>query len=201
MKKIFFVSLLGIMILIPLITLATGKGLGGALENLGQVTRDTGLSSNLQTSLGTVIKTALSLIGTVFLGLMIYAGILWMTAQGKEEKVTKAKDMITAAIIGLAITMSAYAITYFVTAKLTGVGGSDLGNGSGDGVQQCDGTVIEETGCYEFCEGVLIETCGYSWLEEEECVAEISVAGETYADNNPTKFVAANQPACLAENE
>jgi len=44
---------------------------------------------------------------------------MWMTAQGNEDKVSKAKDMITQAIIGLAITLGAYAITAFVTGKLS----------------------------------------------------------------------------------
>jgi hypothetical protein len=69
--------------------------------------------------MSTVITTALSLVGSIFLGLMIYAGILWMTAAGEEDKVTKAKNILKAAIIGLAVTMSAYAITAFVTGKLS----------------------------------------------------------------------------------
>ncbi len=43
-----------------------------------------------------------------------------MTAAGNEEKVTKAKDIVTQAVIGLAVTLSAYAITAFVTTKLNG---------------------------------------------------------------------------------
>jgi hypothetical protein len=45
---------------------------------------------------------------------MIYAGILWMTAQGNDQKVEKAKQMITEAIVGLIIVVAAYAIAYFV---------------------------------------------------------------------------------------
>lgn len=39
--------------------------------------------------------------------LMIYAGWLWMTAQGKEEQVMKAKKIMLGAVIGLAIIISA----------------------------------------------------------------------------------------------
>jgi len=55
-----------------------------------------------------------------------------MTAGGEDEKVTKAKDILQAAVIGLVITLSAYSITYFVTGWLfsaqtgpTVVGGGD----------------------------------------------------------------------------
>lgn len=56
----------------------------------------------------------LGLVGVIFLGLMIYAGIMWMIAQGYEDRVTKAKDTLLNALIGLIITMSAYAISYLV---------------------------------------------------------------------------------------
>lgn len=102
----------------------SAQGLKNAGNILNQVANpeQTGLSSDLGTAVATVIKTVLALVGTVFLVLTIYAGILWMTAQGEEEKVTKAKEIIKASVIGLVIIMSAYAITYFVTSRLGGVG-------------------------------------------------------------------------------
>ncbi|HLC69610.1 MAG TPA: hypothetical protein VJH75_01030 [Patescibacteria group bacterium] len=103
------------------------QGLQGAGENLDKALGSSGLEKELTTSVGTVIQAVLSLVGTIFFILTIYAGILWMTAQGKDEQVTKAKDIIRAAIIGLAVVLAAYAITYFVTNKLGGA--SDPGNG------------------------------------------------------------------------
>ena len=49
---------------------------------------------------------------------IVYGGFLWMTAHGNEEQVTKAKNLITAALIGLVIILSAYAISVFVISKL-----------------------------------------------------------------------------------
>lgn len=69
--------------------------------------------------IGTIIQTILSLLGVVFLILMVYGGYLWMTARGEEQLVTKAKDTIRMAIIGLCIVVAAYAISYFVISKLT----------------------------------------------------------------------------------
>ncbi|MDO8668002.1 MAG: hypothetical protein Q7K35_02785 [bacterium] len=68
--------------------------------------------------IGTVVGAALGLIGVIFLLLMIYAGYNWMTAQGEEEKVTKAKDTIIRAVIGIIIVVGAYAIWAFVFSKL-----------------------------------------------------------------------------------
>ncbi len=124
MKKIFLTAIVIFALAAPMFVLAAApvcKGLNCALGNLDAIagTDKTGLSSDLPTVVATVIKAVLALVGTVFLVLTIYAGILWMTAQGEEEKVTKAKDIIKASIIGLVIIMSAYAITYFVTSRLT----------------------------------------------------------------------------------
>ncbi len=70
--------------------------------------------------ISTIIQVALSFLGVIFLVLMIYGGYLWMTARGNEEQVTKAKNLITAAIIGLVIVISAYAISWLVISKLGG---------------------------------------------------------------------------------
>ncbi len=67
---------------------------------------------------GGVIKTALSIMGIVAAILIIYAGYVWMTARGKEERITKAKETLEAAVIGLIIIMAAYALTYFVVDRL-----------------------------------------------------------------------------------
>jgi len=50
--------------------------------------------------------------------LVIYGGFLWMTARGNEQQVTKAKDLIISAVIGLVIVLAAYAITAYVGGAL-----------------------------------------------------------------------------------
>jgi len=65
-----------------------------------------------------VIEGALSLIGIIFLALMLYAGYHWMTARGEEEKVEKAKDTIQRAIVGIIIVVGAYAIWKFIFSYL-----------------------------------------------------------------------------------
>lgn len=72
--------------------------------------------------IGDIIGAVLAFIGVLFLILTIYGGITWMTAQGNEQQVEKAKQIIIAAVIGLIIVLSAYAITAFVgQALLVGV--------------------------------------------------------------------------------
>ena len=76
--------------------------------------------ANVGDVLALFIKGFLSVLGIIFIILIIVAGYNWMTAGGEEEKVTKAKDMIKRAVIGLIIIVAAYAISYFVFQALSG---------------------------------------------------------------------------------
>lgn len=60
------------------------------------------------------IKIILSFLGIVFFLLMVYAGLIWMMARGNEERVTKAKDTVEHAAIGLMIVLASYAIASVV---------------------------------------------------------------------------------------
>ena len=94
-------------------------GIGQASRELGKAANAAGVKgdSELSTLIGAVISTALSLVGLIFLILMVYAGYLWMTARGEEDQIDKARKIIIAAIIGLVIVVSAYAITVLVTGQ------------------------------------------------------------------------------------
>ncbi|MBP8599885.1 hypothetical protein KBI31_01445 [Patescibacteria group bacterium] len=61
-----------------------------------------------------VINVVFGLTGVIVFVLIIYGGILWMTAGGNDEQVKKAQKIIQRAVIGLIIVVLAYAITYFI---------------------------------------------------------------------------------------
>ncbi len=63
---------------------------------------------------GRVIGGLFGFLGIGAAALMIYGGYVWFGAQGNEEQVKKAKDIIRDAFIGLIILTSAYALTRFV---------------------------------------------------------------------------------------
>lgn len=67
-----------------------------------------------------VIFAAMSVVGTLLLAMMVYAGWLYFTAQGNEDNVAKAKTIITRALIGLVILFSAYGVTVFVLSRFIG---------------------------------------------------------------------------------
>ena len=92
---------------------------------------------NIAGLIGVIIKAGLSFIGIIFFGLVLYAGFIWMRAMGNTEMVTKAKDILESAIIGLVLVMAAYAITNFVFDRLAGQKVAPSG-GAGGGASQCE---------------------------------------------------------------
>jgi hypothetical protein len=117
--KHFFIAITLVGLVIAPVS-AEGIDLGG--KRAEQAAGAAGFSkagpTTLAATIGTVVKAALSMIGILFMLLIIYAGFLWMTARGEEAKVEKAQDIIRAAVIGLIIVLAAYSITNFIVPAL-----------------------------------------------------------------------------------
>ena len=67
---------------------------------------------------GRIINVSLSFLGIIAVAIVLYGGFQYMISGGEEEKTKKARGWITAGIIGLAIILSAWAITTFVIGQL-----------------------------------------------------------------------------------
>ena len=91
--------------------------------------------TNLIGVIGLVTKLLLSFTGMFFLGMMLYAGIVWMKSMGASDDVEKAKNIIQSAIIGLIIVSAAYAITNFVFTSLSA--NNTVSNNTGNTANQC----------------------------------------------------------------
>lgn len=108
-------------LLLPMIAGASGTVESGIGDQLIEAARGAGAErqeAQLEVVVARIINVSLSLIGIVLVALLVYAGWLWMTAAGEEEKITKAKGIIRSAIIGLIIVLAAYAISRFVIGRL-----------------------------------------------------------------------------------
>ncbi len=102
-------------------TNAFGYFFGGAQKTanqMGYVASTTDGTSLLLLQAAAIVSFILSLVGVIFLVLMIYGGITWMTASGNDKQVEKAKGTISRAAIGLIIVILAYAITFFVVNRI-----------------------------------------------------------------------------------
>ena len=68
----------------------------------------------IYTQIGKFLNISTTFLGVVFLGLMLYAGFIWMAARGNEQEVAKAKTIIVYSMIGLAFVLSAYVIVKLI---------------------------------------------------------------------------------------
>lgn len=154
MSKKIFASTLLLTILLALVSLAplaveaqqqrTG-GVKELQENLGGFGNNTGLGKaedkDLKGRMAQIINIVLGFLGIVAIIYIIRAGYGWMTAGGNEEDITKAKQTIKNAVIGLLVVLLSYIIVNFTVEQLSKAsepGGP--GGGGGGGVPNVDGT-------------------------------------------------------------
>ncbi|MCX6807724.1 MAG: pilin [Patescibacteria group bacterium] len=96
-------------------------GASAALAGVNDTSRDLGASlTNIDTStsawtqLDTIINYFLTLIGLVTFIFLLYGGVVILTAQGNDEKVTEARKIIMYAILGVVVIVLAYAINNWI---------------------------------------------------------------------------------------
>lgn len=120
-----YIKLKSLIFCIILFLINVGNVQAGILRHetvIDMIDQESSLAANAEYETGvtvpallnTVIKAFLSLLGVIFIILIIYGGFIWMTAGGDEAKVTKAKGIIQRAVIGLFIIVISYALTWFV---------------------------------------------------------------------------------------
>ena len=90
------------------------KKVDKAISATGDYKKDIGKKIDPATFIGKILAVALTILSTVFFILMIYAGILWMTAKGDETQAKKARDTIIAAVIGVILVLASYSIVKFI---------------------------------------------------------------------------------------
>lgn len=113
---------------------AQGLAPGADLGLTSQVQQNIGLAStDIRVIIAQIIRVALGFLGLIFLVLTLYAGFLWMTSGGNEQKISDAKGLLVNGVIGLAIILSAYGITLFVM-RLLGLDQSQFAGQTTTGV-------------------------------------------------------------------
>lgn len=101
--------------------LSDGQINNAGLTDLTKVAGNAGLNTALTDpiqNIGYYLSVVLNLLGVVLLAIFIYAGFLWMTAQGDPKQVDKAKTMMRNAIIGLIIIFFSRLLADFIIAQL-----------------------------------------------------------------------------------
>jgi hypothetical protein len=121
MKKYFLGLMLLLVLALPMV--ASAQNLENQLwgNKQDQVANALGMPANsdIRVTIAKIINVALGLLGIVCVVIIIAGGVMWMTSGGEAAKTEKARGIIFAGIIGLAIILSAYAIANFVISNLT----------------------------------------------------------------------------------
>lgn len=81
--------------------------------------------ADLKETVLNILNLVLGLLVLVAVIMVIIGGFTWLTAAGNEEKVDRAKKIISAAVIGLIIVLLAWAVVIFVartTSNVTNTG-------------------------------------------------------------------------------
>ncbi len=125
LKKLIFLIIFLAILIIPYLVFAqnTDTSGSGVISNMTKVAGNGGYATgetdqfSLARLAGKIVSIALSLLGVIFLSLTLYGGFLWMTAQGDESQVEKAKGVIKNSVIGLIIIVGCTAI-YLIVGRI-----------------------------------------------------------------------------------
>lgn len=103
---------------------AEGEEQKTSVEQGANAARATGMPSELigdNGVFGRITNVVLLIVGIVSVIMLIYGGLRYILSGGDSKKVTDAKNTILYAIIGLIISLLAYAIVNFVLTSVVGV--------------------------------------------------------------------------------
>ncbi|OIO18947.1 MAG: hypothetical protein AUJ23_02755 [Candidatus Magasanikbacteria bacterium CG1_02_32_51] len=121
MRKFLVTSFFIVVSLLSFTNVYAKKTLNDATSALNTVSQKTGIDKgDLPSVIGDTVKMLFVAVGLLFFGLMVYAGVRWMTARDKAESVDKARNTMIAAVLGLIILLASYAVTVFIQNKIIG---------------------------------------------------------------------------------
>lgn len=122
-EKVVYVLIILILFLALSGFLVERTAVFAQLDALNQTADVAGLGSETQPTaiVGRIIGIVLGLMGIILVVLMLAGGVMWMTSGGSAEQVTKAKKLMTSALIGLIIVVFSYSISRFVVERFSQV--------------------------------------------------------------------------------
>lgn len=125
MKKIILTIFILSALALPLMAIAgpfdqVAGGLSETGEAAGFNPNDDGTPArDLATAFSAYATGLAGILSALFIILIIYAGWIWMTAQGNEEKATRSKKIIVGSVIGIVFVIAARILGELVIFTLT----------------------------------------------------------------------------------
>jgi len=107
---VFSLMAVGLVVFQFVPALAQGTGLISGSDQPGRLAEATGGQGNLRQLVLTFLNFFLGFLGLIAVIMIIYGGVLYVTAAGEQEKVDKGKKIIMYAVIGIVIILLAFAL-------------------------------------------------------------------------------------------
>ncbi|KKR08283.1 MAG: hypothetical protein UT32_C0002G0046 [Parcubacteria group bacterium GW2011_GWC2_39_14] len=128
MKKTIYLSIIFIAILTLFAAQAVFAGDPPAAASTLRKSLDTAATepgliptsgvTDIPSMVGKIVSVALQFVSLLFLIIIVYAGIRWMTANGDPGKVKEARSWMIHAAIGLLITLMSYQVVAYIIDKI-----------------------------------------------------------------------------------
>jgi len=77
-------------------------------------------TTNPNLIIGNALRAVLGVTGAIALFMFVYGGIILLTSRGNDQSVTKGKNILIWATIGIAVIFSSFALVEFVIRGITG---------------------------------------------------------------------------------
>lgn len=122
--KIFLILFFAFILITPFTVFAAPADQGAVGGPAGPVKLNNPLTGNsssveIPALLGKIINYIMGIVGSLALVMFIYGGLTWMISGGNTEQVTKGKQIIIWATLGIAIIFTAYALVKFVISAIS----------------------------------------------------------------------------------
>ena len=75
-------------------------------------------SQDLKETISNVVRIIIGFLGIVTVIIILAGGFIWMTSFGEEDKIDRAKKLISAGVVGLVVVLATYAVASFVINSL-----------------------------------------------------------------------------------
>lgn len=113
-KNIAFAAITTAITVVPNMAMAAATTSGDLIGSAGSSGLATGGGNNLSDYVNTIISYVIALVGLIaILGFLISA-VMYFTAAGDEEKITKAKSAMTYSIVGVVVALVGFVIMNLV---------------------------------------------------------------------------------------
>ena len=123
MKKLITTGIQILTGVAAVMTLSAGRAMALTVQEGAEAARAEGMPAELIGPNGVftqITNTVLYIVGIISVIMLIYGGLRYVISGGDSKKVTDAKNTILYAIIGLIISILAFAIVNFVINAITG---------------------------------------------------------------------------------